>query len=120
MFAMMLVFGTIVSTVSSIYEGQSVAELPFEPIWFFKSFAQRGLINPKPTDCSFIFIVSKTPFPSAFSTLSQYILSTMSVRQPIQKMLGFAPSRAASKLSNAGMQPASFTDAKNTYGSGAY
>ncbi|CAG5114355.1 Oidioi.mRNA.OKI2018_I69.chr2.g8413.t1.cds [Oikopleura dioica] len=105
MFAMMLVFGTIVSTVSSIYEGQSVAELPFEPIWFFKSFAQRGLINPKPTDCSFIFI---------------YILSTMSVRQPIQKLLGFAPSRAASKLSNAGMQPASFTDAKNTYGSGAY
>jgi hypothetical protein len=47
-------------------------------------------------------------------------MSTMSVRQPIQKFLGFAPSRAASKLSNAGMQPASFTDAKNTYGSGAY
>lgn len=58
MFAMMLVFGTIVSTVSSIYEGESVAQLPFEPIWFFKSFAQRGLVNPKPNDCSFIFIVS--------------------------------------------------------------
>ena len=33
MFAMMLVFGTIVSTVSSIYEGESVAQLPFEPDW---------------------------------------------------------------------------------------
>ena len=53
-----LVFGAIVSTVSSFFEGQSIALLPFEPVWFFKSMAHRGLINPQPTDCSFIFLVS--------------------------------------------------------------
>ncbi|KOB68012.1 Transmembrane and coiled-coil domains protein 1 [Operophtera brumata] len=38
------------------------------------------------TDCSFIFL---------------YILCTMSIRQNIQKLLGFAPSRAASKQGGA-------------------
>ena len=57
MMATALVFGTIVSTVSSFFEGQSIAILPFEPQWFLKSMAHRGLVNPNPTDCSFIFLV---------------------------------------------------------------
>jgi hypothetical protein len=39
------------------------------------------------TDCSFIFL---------------YILCTMSLRQNLQKVLGFAPSRALSRQSAAG------------------
>ena len=57
-----LVFGTIVSTVSSFFEGQSIATLPFEPQWMLKTMAHRGLVNPLPNECSFIFLVSlQTP-----------------------------------------------------------
>jgi len=64
MMATAMVFGTIVSTVSSFFEGQSIAVLPFEPFWFVKSMAHRGLVNPLPNDCSFIFLVKfiLTPF----------------------------------------------------------
>ena len=58
MFATGLCFASIVSTVSSLFEGQSIAILPFEPVFFFKSLAQRGLTLAKPNDCSFFFLVS--------------------------------------------------------------
>ena len=45
----------------------------------------RNLLGENYTDCSFIFL---------------YILCTMSIRQNLQKALGFAPSRAASKQTN--------------------
>merc|ERR1719238_1548057 len=45
------------------------------------------------TECSFIFL---------------YILCTMSIRQNIQKMLGFAPSRAVSKVGGIFTPPANF------------
>ena len=46
---------------------------------------RRNLLGENYTDCSFIFL---------------YILCTMSIRQNLQKALGFAPSRAASKQTN--------------------
>merc|ERR1712021_95982 len=68
MFATGLCFASIVSTVSSLFEGQSIAKLPFEPVFFIKSIAHRGLTLASPNDCSFIFL---------------YILSTMAF-QPQQ------------------------------------
>jgi len=103
MFATGLCFASIVSTVSSLFEGQSIAILPFEPVFFFKSLAQRGLTLAKPNDCSFFFL---------------YILSTMALRQPLQKLLGFAPSRSASKLSNIAFQPPQ--DTTQSFGRGNY
>ncbi|XP_033299360.1 calcium load-activated calcium channel isoform X3 [Bombus vosnesenskii] len=51
---------------------------------FAIGFAFTALLRDDYTECSFIFL---------------YILCTMSIRQNIQKMLGFAPSRTASKQS---------------------
>ena len=53
-------------------------------IWYF-FHVRRNLLGENYTDCSFIFL---------------YILCTMSIRQNLQKALGFAPSRAASKQTN--------------------
>ena len=50
--------------------------------WLIQGLSHRNLLGDDMTDCSFIFL---------------YILCTMSIRQNIQKALGFAPSRAASK-----------------------
>ena len=62
-----------------------VAKLPFVPISMVQGLSHRNLKGDDLTDCSFIFL---------------YILCTMSIRQNIQKLLGFAPSRAASRQSS--------------------
>ena len=67
---------------NSIFDGRVVAKLPFTPIYWVQGLSHRNLLGDDMTDCSFIFL---------------YILCTMSIRQNIQKALGFAPSRAASK-----------------------
>lgn len=64
------------------FDGRVVAQLPFTPISWIQGLSHRNLSGDDYTDCSFIFL---------------YILCTMSIRQNIQKLLGFAPSRAASK-----------------------
>ena len=120
MFATGLCFASIVSTVSSLFEGQSIAILPFEPVFFFKSLAQRGLTLAKPNDCSFFFLVSFCCLRAInfYSIYVKYILSTMALRQPLQKLLGFAPSRSASKLSNIAFQPPQ--DTTQSFGRGNY
>ncbi|KAL1458554.1 hypothetical protein WDU94_008692 [Cyamophila willieti] len=64
------------------FDGKIVAKLPFTPISWVQGLSHRNLAGEDHTDCSFIFL---------------YILCTMSIRQNIQKMLGFAPSRTAAK-----------------------
>lgn len=64
------------------FDGRVVARLPFQPISWIQGLSHRNLPGEDYYECSFIFL---------------YILCTMSVRQNIQKMLGFAPSRAAAK-----------------------
>merc|ERR1712059_46816 len=64
--------------VNSIFDGRVVAKLPFTPIYWIQGLSHRNLLGDDMTDCSFIFL---------------YILCTMSIRQNIQKALGFAPSR---------------------------
>ncbi|XP_072936418.1 calcium load-activated calcium channel [Epargyreus clarus] len=82
MFAIGFAFTALLSMFNSIFDGRVVAKLPFHPISLLQNFSHRNLPGDDYTDCSFIFL---------------YILCTMSIRQNIQKLLGFAPSRAASK-----------------------
>merc|ERR1711936_337385 len=81
MFAIGFAFTALLSMFNSIFEGRVVAKLPFTPIYWIQGLSHRNLLGDDMTDCSFIFL---------------YILCTMSIRQNIQKALGFAPSRAAS------------------------
>ncbi|XP_052790066.1 calcium load-activated calcium channel-like [Mya arenaria] len=82
MFAIGFAFTSLLSMFNSIFDGRVVAKLPFVPISFIQGLSHRNLAGEDYSDCSFIFL---------------YILCTMSIRQNIQKMLGLAPSRAASK-----------------------
>ncbi|CAG2120774.1 unnamed protein product [Medioppia subpectinata] len=68
--------------MNTSFDGRVVAKLPFIPISLIQGLSHRNLNGDDYTDCSFIFL---------------YILCTMSIRQNIQKLLGFSPSRAASK-----------------------
>jgi len=82
MFAIGFAFTALLSMFNSIFDGRVVAKLPFTPIYWIQGISHRYLAGDDMTDCSFIFL---------------YILCTMSIRQNIQKALGFVPSRAASK-----------------------
>jgi uncharacterized membrane protein (DUF106 family) len=82
MMAIGFVFTSLLSMFNSIFDGKVVAKLPFVPISWLQGLSHRNLLGEDFTECSFIFL---------------YILCTMSIRQNIQKALGFAPSRAASK-----------------------
>nr|CAG4645127.1 EOG090X0DWG [Leptodora kindtii] len=82
MLAIGFAFTALLGMFNSIFDGRVVAKLPFTPISWIQGLSHRNLPGEDYTDCSFIFL---------------YILCTMSIRQNIQKLLGFAPSRAASK-----------------------
>jgi len=82
MFAIGFCFTALLSMFNSIFDGKVVGKLPFVPISLMQNLSHRNLMGDDYTDCSFIFL---------------YILCTMAIRQNIQKMLGFAPSRAANK-----------------------
>ncbi|XP_076309941.1 calcium load-activated calcium channel isoform X2 [Tachypleus tridentatus] len=90
MFAIGFAFTALLSTFNSIFDGRVVAKLPFVPISWIQGLSHRNLPGEDYTDCSFIFL---------------YILCTMSIRQNIQKLLGFAPSRTASKQSGTLFSP---------------
>ena len=83
MFAIGFTFTALMGMFNSIFDGRIVAKLPFTPIPFLQGLSHRNVRGEDYTDCSFIFF---------------YILCTMSIRQNIQKILGFAPSRAVSKV----------------------
>lgn len=75
-------FTALLGMFNNIFDGRVIAKLPFMPIYWIQSLSHRNLSGEDYTDSSFIFI---------------YILCTMSIRQNIQKILGFSPSRSASK-----------------------
>ncbi|XP_050426267.1 calcium load-activated calcium channel isoform X2 [Adelges cooleyi] len=95
MFAIGFAFTALLSMFNSIFDGRVVARLPFTPIHWVQGLSHRNLPGDNFTECSFIFL---------------YVLCTMSIRQNIQKILGFAPSRMASKQSGGlfGPQPQQF------------
>lgn len=80
MFFVGLAFTAILGMFNSIFHGRVVAKIPFTPLGFIQGVSHRNLAGDDLTDCSFIFL---------------YMLCTMSIRSNIQKMLGFAPSRAS-------------------------
>ncbi|THD25501.1 Transmembrane and coiled-coil domain-containing protein 1 [Fasciola gigantica] len=82
MFAVGIIFTSLFSMFNNIFDGRVVTKLPFVPISWIQGLSHRNLPGNDYTDASFIFI---------------YMLCTMSIRQNVQKMLGFAPSRAMSK-----------------------
>ena len=82
MFVIGFAFMSLLYTFNSIFDGKVVAKLPFTPISWLQGISHRNILGVDYTECSFKFL---------------YTLCTMSIRQNIQKALGFAPSRAASK-----------------------
>jgi len=84
MLAIGIVFTALLSIFNSIFDGRIVAKLPFVPIGFLQGISHRNLPGTDYSDCSFIFL---------------YILCTMAIRQNVQKLLGFAPSRQVAKQS---------------------
>uniref|UniRef100_A0A8B9UMK3 Calcium load-activated calcium channel n=1 Tax=Anas zonorhyncha TaxID=75864 RepID=A0A8B9UMK3_9AVES len=80
----------LVLSFFSRFDGRVVAKLPFIPLSYIQGLSHRNLLGEDYTDCSFIFL---------------YILCTMSIRQNIQKMLGLAPSRAATKQAGGFLGP---------------
>lgn len=75
-------FTALLSMFNSIFDGRIVARLPFTPISFIQGLSHRNLPGDDYTACSFMFL---------------YILCTMSIRQNVQKLLGFSLSRTSSK-----------------------
>eukprot|EP00066_Takifugu_rubripes_P028750 XP_011618016.1 PREDICTED: transmembrane and coiled-coil domain-containing protein 1 isoform X1 [Takifugu rubripes] len=90
MFAIGFCFTALMGMFNSIFDGRVVAKLPFVPLSYIQGLSHRNLLGDDYTDCSFIFL---------------YILCTMSIRQNIQKMLGLAPSRAATKQAGGFLGP---------------
>ncbi|KAG9350999.1 hypothetical protein JZ751_024888 [Albula glossodonta] len=90
MFAIGFCFTALMGMFNSIFDGRVVAKLPFVPLSYIQGLSHRNLLGEDYTDCSFIFL---------------YILCTMSIRQNIQKMLGLAPSRAATKQAGGFLGP---------------
>lgn len=86
MFFVGFAFTALLGMFNSIFHGRVVAKLPFTPIGFIQGLSHRNLAGDDLTDCSFIFL---------------YVLCTMSIRSNIQKLLGFAPSRASLEQSQA-------------------
>lgn len=92
MFIIGFAFTAILGMFNSIFHGRVVAKLPFVPFGFIQGLSHRNLPGEDLTDCSFIFL---------------YVLCTMSIRANIQKVLGFAPSRASVEQAQSnGMWPA--------------
>ena len=128
MFAIGFAFTALLSMFNSIFDGRVVARLPFVPISWIQGLSHRNLPGNDYTECSFIFLyilctmsirqvssdfyskdfnfIQKAFLNCCFNESSNYIfLVGLILKLPIfyfqniQKMLGFAPSRTASKLS---------------------
>ncbi|KAF5737362.1 transmembrane and coiled-coil domain-containing protein 1 [Tripterygium wilfordii] len=71
-----IVFGLL----NSLFEGKTVAKLPFKPFGIVMKMSHRGLPGDDATDCSMAFL---------------YLLCSVSIRTNLQKFLGFSPPRSA-------------------------
>ncbi|PIA49593.1 hypothetical protein AQUCO_01300404v1 [Aquilegia coerulea] len=78
-----VVFGLL----NSLFEGKSVAKLPFSPAALVQKMSHRGIPGDDITDCSMAFL---------------YFLCSISIRTNLQKFLGFSPPRGSA---NAGLFP---------------
>lgn len=74
-----MVFGLL----NSLFDGKSVAKIPFVPIKIVQKMSHRGLPGDDMTDCSMAFL---------------YLLCSVSIRTNLQKFLGFSPPRGAANV----------------------
>ncbi len=72
--------------ITTALDGVVVAKLPFEPPGFMQKVTHAGLMGSDITDCSAAFM---------------YVVGAVGIRTNVQKLMGFAPSRAAAKLAAA-------------------
>ncbi|MGH0181055.1 UNVERIFIED_CONTAM: hypothetical protein FKN15_005599 [Acipenser sinensis] len=120
MFAIGFCFTALMGMFNSIFDGRVVAKLPFAPLSYIQGLSHRNLLGDDYTDCSFIFLYILCTMSirqglshrnllgddyTDCSFIFLYILCTMSIRQNIQKMLGLAPSRAATKQAGGFLGP---------------
>ncbi|KAL8245378.1 hypothetical protein R6Q59_011636 [Mikania micrantha] len=75
-----IVLFVVFGFLNSLYDGKSVAKLPFVPLRIVQRMSHRGLQGDDPTDCSMAFL---------------YFLCSISIRTNLQKFLGFSPPRGA-------------------------
>lgn len=73
-----IVLFVVFGLLNSLYDGKSVAKLPFVPLRIVQKMSRRGLSGDDPTDCSMAFL---------------YFLCSVSIRTNLQKFLGFSPLR---------------------------
>mmetsp|Transcript_18797 Transcript_18797/g.13622 ORF Transcript_18797/g.13622 Transcript_18797/m.13622 type:complete len:100 (-) Transcript_18797:33-332(-) len=73
------------SLLSNSFYGVVVAKLPFEPFSMMRGLTHRNILGNDYTDCSMIFI---------------YVLSNVSLRPMIQKLLGFGGPRTSMNQNN--------------------
>uniref|UniRef100_A0A6B2LMB3 Calcium load-activated calcium channel n=1 Tax=Arcella intermedia TaxID=1963864 RepID=A0A6B2LMB3_9EUKA len=66
----------VLSILSSMFDGKSIAKLPFEPFSLIRGMTHRGVPGNDFTDCSYIFI---------------YVLSSVVFRTNMQKLFGTTP-----------------------------
>ncbi|XP_073156706.1 uncharacterized protein [Henckelia pumila] len=75
-----LVLFMVFGLLNSLFEGKTVAKIPFVPIKLVQKMSHRGLLGDDMTDCSMAFL---------------YLLCSISIRTNLQKFLGFSPPRGA-------------------------
>ncbi|GJZ69166.1 calcium load-activated calcium channel-like protein [Tanacetum coccineum] len=75
-FVLFVVFGFL----NNLFEGKTVAKLPFVPLRIVQKMSHRGLQGEDYTDCSMAFL---------------YFLCSISIRTNLQKFLGFSPPRGS-------------------------
>lgn len=94
MTSMIAVSATLMLTynvLSNVYDGVVVANLPFTPFPLIQGISHRRLSGSDMTECSFAFL---------------YLLSSMALRQSVQRYFGFAPkTKATSSFFNPPQQP---------------
>lgn len=71
------------SLVSRVWNGHTLAKLPFSPPGFLQAISHRGLKGNDPTDCSAVFV---------------YVLALGFFKANVAKFTGWGPSRAAQRL----------------------
>ncbi|EGG19239.1 hypothetical protein DFA_02024 [Cavenderia fasciculata] len=80
MFAVAISMISLFSYLNSLFNGVVVCKLPFEPIGFLQGLSHRNLAGTDMTDCSMTFL---------------YVISSMTIRTNIQKILGTAPPKTS-------------------------
>eukprot|EP00201_Polytomella_parva_P013785 CAMPEP_0175072454 /NCGR_PEP_ID=MMETSP0052_2-20121109/19921_1 /TAXON_ID=51329 ORGANISM="Polytomella parva, Strain SAG 63-3" /NCGR_SAMPLE_ID=MMETSP0052_2 /ASSEMBLY_ACC=CAM_ASM_000194 /LENGTH=110 /DNA_ID=CAMNT_0016339965 /DNA_START=283 /DNA_END=615 /DNA_ORIENTATION=+ len=80
-FIMVIIGSMAFISLRQKYVGQTVAKLPFEPIWPFSKVLNRGLgADAGPNDCSIYFLIG---------------ITSVAIKNTITALFGYLPSKQA-------------------------